>query len=209
MNYSLFYCCHTNALHIIIDFADGLPKFSVEQVMKVYGVPINPVRHYLHTSAVRSVRPEQRWLQGYDSDGETEWQDDYEREKLHDFIDCNPQEKYFMSLWNAFTRRLAPLMSFKMKDVLCRFVLQHAIEIEINEAYPALVAQLSILRRDSVITAQQSFQVHYQFSTNICFSLSGVSLLVGNSNVQEHFSLSNNGWTRFSVIKRRDSFYQL
>ncbi|GAU91020.1 hypothetical protein RvY_03355 [Ramazzottius varieornatus] len=138
---------------------DCLPKFSLERVLGVYGVPINPLRHYLHTSTVRSIRPEQRWLQAYDSDEETEWQDEYEREKLHDFIDCNPQEKYFMSLWNAFTRRLAPLMSFKMQDVLCRFVLQHAVEIELHEAYPALVAQLAILRRDTVITAPQSIQV--------------------------------------------------
>ncbi|OQV23627.1 hypothetical protein BV898_02370 [Hypsibius exemplaris] len=156
--------------------ADTLPMFDAHHVLKVYGLPVNPVRHYLHTNPVQTVRPNYDHLRDYDSDEETSWQDQYEHEKIHDFVDCNPQEKQFMCLWNAFTRRSSPIFSVRMREVLCRFVVQHAVEIELADAYPALCAQLSMFRRDGIITQAESLEVVKRYRSQInCQSQSMVA----------------------------------
>ena len=141
-------------------------------VLKVYGLPVNPVRHYLHTNAVQTVRPLHDQLRDHDSDDDTDWQDQYEQEKIHDFIDCNPQEKQFMCLWNGFTRQIQPIFSVRMPEVLGRFVVQHALEIAMAEAYPALCAQLSMFRRDGIITPAECLAVVTQYRSTLACQMS-------------------------------------
>jgi VEFS-Box of polycomb protein len=160
--------------------------------LKIYGVAVNPVRHYLHTNPVQTIRPDYDSLRDYDSDEDTSWQDQYEQEKIHDFIDCNPQEKQLMCLWNTFTRRIGPIFSMLMKNVLCRFVVQHAMEIEMAEAYPALCAQLSMFRRDAIITPAESLEVVTRYrSTLLCQSQSAVA--GGPQQLQKSDLVTTNG----------------
>lgn len=128
---------------------------------------MTPFRHYLHTDAVQTARPDLAHICDYDSDEEAPWRDHYEHEKIHDFIDCSPQEKQFMCLWNTFTRGLCPMFSLGMKDILCRFVREYVMQIELAEGFAAFCAHLAVLRRSGTITKDELDHVVYVYRGNL------------------------------------------
>ncbi|XP_055348064.1 uncharacterized protein LOC129595171 [Paramacrobiotus metropolitanus] len=140
--------------------ADTLPVFSMRNILTVYGVPITPLRHHLHSNTVQPIRPDRLHMVEHDSDDEdNHWQDQYEHDKINDFIDCSPAEKQLMCQWNTFTRPFNPVFSIGLKDLLCRFVQQHCAGLDAGEAFAPLCAQLSVLRRLRCLTQEEVLQV--------------------------------------------------
>ncbi|XP_055348155.1 uncharacterized protein LOC129595244 [Paramacrobiotus metropolitanus] len=128
--------------------ADTLPVFSMRNILTVYGVPITPLRHHLHSNTVQPIRPDRLHMVEHDSDDE------------HDkIIDCSPAEKQLMCQWNTFTRPFNPVFSIGLKDLLCRFVQQHCAGLDAGEAFAPLCAQLSVLRRLRCLTQEEALQV--------------------------------------------------